>query len=168
MSGRTTSLGGTDTCRGVTDACGGVSVAAGWAGGLCCAEGRTPTWGSVESTPVSGGCSPGWSNPQVSGGCGSSIQGRLAPMVRASGSASPGCRSGSGSAAADRYQPAGRWLAPTAVSGSVRRAARSRASTRVKGSRCTDSRTDRGTDRTAARIARSGGYRLVTAVHRST
>jgi hypothetical protein len=53
------------------------------------------------------------------------------------------------------------------VSGTVR-AATPRALTRGRGSRTTDSGTDCGTDRTAARIARSGGNRLATAVHRST
>ena len=86
------------------------------------------------------------------------------PMTRTSGTASPWW--GSGSAAAGRYAPTGPGPAPSAASGFCRQEATARTPTWVKVSRFTDSRTDRGTDRTAARIARSGGYRLTTAVHR--
>jgi len=166
MSGLTTNFGGAGTCRGLKGACGAVSAAACGARGWCCAEGTTTTWGSVELTPVSCGCSQEWSNPQESGGCGSLIPGRQAPTRRVSGCASHGW--GSRIAATGRYEPTGLWLAPSAVSGSVRRTATPRVLTRGKGSRCTDSRTDCGTDRTAARIARSGEYRLAISVHRST
>ena len=167
MSGRTTSFGGADTCRVVTVARGGMQAGAGWAGGLCCAEGTTTKEGSVEPTPVSCGYSeaPREANPQVSGDRGSSLQGRLTTTHPTSVSASPGW--GSRPGAADRYPPADPGIAPSAVSGTVR-AATPRALTRGRGSRTTDSGTDCGTDRTAARIARSGGNRLATAVHRST
>lgn len=83
------------------------------------------------------------------------------------GSASPrwGSRS---SAAAGRYAPNGPGLAPFAMSALVRRAVTPRALTRMAGSHGMGSGTDRGTDRNAARMARSWGYRLAMAVHRST
>jgi len=169
LSGRTTSSGGVDTCRLVTVARGGMQAGAGWAGGLWGVEGTTMTEGSVEPTPVSCGYSeaPREANPQVSGDRGSSLQGRLTTTHPTSESASPGW--GSRPGAADRYPLlADPGIAPSAVSGSVRRAATPRALTCAAGFGCTESRTDCGADRTAARIARSGGYRLAIFVYRST
>jgi len=168
MSGRTTKFAEADTCRGLTGARGVVSATASGAVGVCGAEGTTTTEGSVEPTPESRGYPqpPREANPQVSGDRGSSLQGRLTTTHRASDSASPGC--GSGSVAAGRYAPTGPGLAPFAASRSVFREAWPRALTGVARFCCTDSWADCGADRTAARIARSGGYRLAIFVYRST
>ena len=169
MSGRTTKFAEADTCRGLTGARGVVSATASGGVGVCGVEGTATTKGSVEPTPESRGYPqpPREANPQVSGDRGSSLQGRLTTTHPTSESASPGW--GSRPGAADRYPLlADPWIAPSAVSGSVRRAATPRALTCAAGFGCTESRTDCGADRTAARIARSGGYRLAIFVYRST